>query len=82
MQRRGFRWARRPRESPSPSHGISIAPGGDVHANPLRTLALAQGAYFLATGQLKRWHGYVLLAIYVAYWIVSFIVYGGAPVDD
>ena len=42
----------------------------------------ALAAYFLSTGRLKRWHGYVLLALYVAYWIVSFIVYGGAPVDD
>ena len=42
----------------------------------------ALAAYFLSTGQLKRWHGYVLLALYVAYWIVSFTVYGGAPVDD
>ena len=39
-------------------------------------------AYFLSTGQLKRWHGVVLLAIYIAYWIVSFTVYGGAPLDD
>ena len=36
----------------------------------------------LSTGQLKRWHGYVLLALYVSYWIVSFVVYGGAPVED
>ena len=25
---------------------------------------------------------YVLLALYIAYWVVSFVVYGGAPVDD
>jgi cation:H+ antiporter len=31
---------------------------------------------------LKRWHGFVLLALYIAYWIVSFVVYGGAPVED
>ncbi len=42
----------------------------------------ALAAYFLSTGQLKRWHGYVLLALYIGYWIVSFSVYGGAPVDD
>ncbi len=39
-------------------------------------------AYFLSTGQLKRWHGVVLLVLYIAYWIVSFTVYGGAPVED
>jgi hypothetical protein len=24
----------------------------------------------------------VLLALYIAYWVVSYVVYGGAPVDD
>ena len=42
----------------------------------------ALAAYFLSTGRLKRWHGFVLLGLYIGYWIVSFIVYGGAPVDD
>ena len=42
----------------------------------------ALAAYFLSTGRLQRWHGYVLLGIYIAYWIISFTVYGGAPVDD
>ena len=42
----------------------------------------AVAACFLWTGNLKRWHGIVLLALYVAYWIVSYVVYGGAPVDD
>ena len=42
----------------------------------------AIAAYFLSTGRLKRWHGYVLLGLYIGYWIVSFVVYGGAPVDD
>ena len=39
----------------------------------------ALAAYFLTTGQLKRWHGYVLLGLYVGYWIVSYIVYGALP---
>lgn len=39
-------------------------------------------AIFLATGQLKRWHGVVLLALYVAYFVVSLTVFGGVPVDD
>jgi len=42
----------------------------------------ALAAYFLSTGHLKRWHGYVLLGLYITYWIVSFVVYGGAPVED
>jgi cation:H+ antiporter len=70
--------------------GIVVLAGGTIVIGsnvlrwhlPVLVGMTALAAYFLATGQLKRWHGYVLLAIYVAYWIVSFIVYGGAPVDD
>lgn len=39
-------------------------------------------AYALWTGHLRRWHGVVLLAAYVAYWIISFTVFGLVPVDD
>jgi cation:H+ antiporter len=39
-------------------------------------------AAFMWTRNLKRWHGFVLLALYIAYWVVSYVVYGGAPVDD
>jgi cation:H+ antiporter len=42
----------------------------------------ALSAYFLWTGQVKRWHGFLLLGLYMAYWTVSFVVYGGAPVED
>jgi cation:H+ antiporter len=70
--------------------GIVVLAGGTIAigSNTLRwhlpVLAgmTALAAYFLSTGQLKRWHGYVLLALYVTYWIVSFSVYGGAPVED
>jgi cation:H+ antiporter len=64
--------------------GGTIAIGSNVLRWHLPVLVgmTALAAYFLARGQLKRWHGYVLLAIYVAYWIVSFVVYGVAPVDD
>ena len=64
--------------------GGSIAIGSNVLDWHLPVLVgmNALAAYFLSTGQLKRWHGYVLLALYVTYWIISFSVYGGAPVDD
>ena len=32
----------------------------------------ALSAYFIHTGRLRRWHGLVLLALYIAYWVVSF----------
>ncbi|HVL83446.1 MAG TPA: sodium:proton exchanger [Pseudonocardia sp.] len=38
-------------------------------------------AYFLSTGRLRPWHGYTLLALYAAYWVVSFAVFGGAPIE-
>ena len=70
--------------------GIVVLVGGSVVIGssvlrwhlPVLVVMTAVAAYFLSTGQLKRWHGYVLLALYVSYWIVSYIVYGGAPVDD
>jgi cation:H+ antiporter len=70
--------------------GIVVLAGGAVAFGssvlrwhlPVLVGMTALAAYFLSTGQLKRWHGYVLLALYVAYWIVSYIVYGGAPVED
>jgi cation:H+ antiporter len=70
--------------------GIVVLAGGTIAiaSNTLRwhlpvlVGMTALAAYFLSTGQLKRWHGYVLLALYVTYWIISFSVYGGAPVDD
>jgi cation:H+ antiporter len=64
--------------------GGSIAIGSNVlrwHLPALVCLTWV-AAYFLSTGRLQRWHGFVLLGLYVAYWIVSFVVYGGAPVDD
>jgi cation:H+ antiporter len=64
--------------------GGSIAIGSSVLRWHLPVLLCLTGvsAYFLWTGQLKRWHGFVLLGLYIAYWIVSFVVYGGAPVED
>jgi cation:H+ antiporter len=64
--------------------GGSIAIGSNVLRWHLPVLVgmTALAATFLARGHLKRWHGCVLLALYIAYWIVSFVVYGGAPVDD
>ena len=64
--------------------GGSIAIGSSVLRWHLPVLIglTALSAYFLSTGQIKRWHGFVLLAIYVGYWIISYVVYGGAPIED
>ncbi|MEQ3551124.1 sodium:proton exchanger [Pseudonocardia nematodicida] len=38
-------------------------------------------AIFLATGRLRRWHGVVLLILYLAYFVVSLTAFGGVPID-
>jgi cation:H+ antiporter len=38
-------------------------------------------AYFLSTGRLRRWHGFLLLGLYALYWVVSFGVFGFVPAD-
>lgn len=38
-------------------------------------------AYFLSTGHLRRWHGFVLLGLYIVYWVVTFFALGFVPVD-
>jgi cation:H+ antiporter len=70
--------------------GIVVLAGGSVAIGssvlkwhlPVLVCLTALSAYFLWTGQVKRWHGFLLLGLYMAYWTVSFVVYGGAPVED
>jgi cation:H+ antiporter len=68
--------------------GITLLAGGvvvgsDVVIWHLPSLIALNGfaAYCLSTGRLKRWHGCTLLALYVAYWVVSLVAFGGAPVE-
>jgi cation:H+ antiporter len=64
--------------------GGSVAIGSSVLRWHLPALIVLTGiaAGFLWTGHLKRWHGILLLGLYAAYWIISYAVYGGAPLDD
>jgi cation:H+ antiporter len=69
--------------------GIIILAGGAIAVTPdviswhLIALIVVTGlaAFFLYTGRLQRWHGVVLLALYVAYWVLSFVVFGTAPIE-
>jgi cation:H+ antiporter len=68
--------------------GITLLAGGivigsDVLIWHLPSLIALTGfaAYCLSTGRLERWHGCTLLALYVAYWVVSLVAFGGAPVE-
>ena len=46
---------------------------------PAVVLVTALAAYFLHEGRLKRWHGLLLGGLYVAYWIVALLAFGGVP---
>jgi cation:H+ antiporter len=61
--------------------GLVIGP--DVLTWQLPALIVMTGcaAYFLSTGHLKRWHGFVLLGLYIIYWAVSFVAFGLVPAD-
>jgi cation:H+ antiporter len=48
---------------------------------PVLILMTALSAIFLATGRLRRWHGAVLLGLYVVYFVVSLVAFSGVPVD-
>ncbi|TQS43938.1 sodium:calcium antiporter [Cryptosporangium phraense] len=63
--------------------GGRIAVGSDVLAWHLPVLIGMTwlSACFIRTGRLRRWHGFVLLALYVTYWAVSFTILGTAPID-
>lgn len=48
---------------------------------PALTLMTWLATYFLWTGHLRRWHGFVLLGLYAAYWTVTFFGFGEIPVE-
>ncbi|WP_145982610.1 MULTISPECIES: sodium:calcium antiporter [unclassified Pseudonocardia] len=70
--------------------GIVVLAGGtivitsEVFSWHLPALVVINGfaAYALFTGRLRRWHGAALLVGYIAYWAISFTVFGLVPVDD
>jgi cation:H+ antiporter len=69
--------------------GIILLTGGSIAVDdhvlswhlPALIVMTAISAYFIFTGQLRRRHGFALLALYVVYWVVSFTVFGEAPID-
>lgn len=40
----------------------------------------ALAAYFLYEGELKRWQGFLLGGLYIVYWLIAIIVFGGVPI--
>ncbi|MFR9803060.1 sodium:calcium antiporter [Pseudonocardia sp. RS010] len=70
--------------------GIILLAGGTITVDrgvlswhlPVLLVMTLLAAAFLATGRLRRWHGAVLLALYVAYFVVSLVLFGGVPLDS
>lgn len=48
---------------------------------PALIIITAVGGVIMWRGNLRRWHGGLLLACYIAYWVISFVVFGAAPVE-
>ncbi|ADB75128.1 sodium:calcium antiporter [Geodermatophilus obscurus] len=68
--------------------GITLLAGGIVVGSdvftwhlPALVVLTALAAYLLSTGRLTRWHGCILLALYVVYWLVSLVAFGEVPVE-
>ncbi|WP_439379607.1 sodium:calcium antiporter [Amycolatopsis lexingtonensis] len=69
--------------------GVILLAGGSIVVDgyvlawhlPVLVVMTTLAACFLATRRLKRWHGFLLLALYLAYWALSFALFGGAPLE-
>jgi cation:H+ antiporter len=61
--------------------GIVVGPDVLTWHLPALVVLTALAAYLLSTGRLTRWHGGTLLALYVVYWVVSLVAFGGVPAE-
>jgi cation:H+ antiporter len=69
--------------------GIILLTGGSIETDddvlawhlPVLIGMTALGAYFISTGRLRRHQGFLLLALYIAYWVISYTVFGEAPIE-
>jgi cation:H+ antiporter len=48
---------------------------------PFMIVVTALAAYFFYRGSIKRWHGVLLGGLYVAYWVIALVVFGGVPIS-
>lgn len=70
--------------------GIILLVGGTISVNhnviswhlPVLLIMTVLLTIFLATGRLRRWHGAVLLTLYVTYFVISLMAFGGVPLDS
>jgi cation:H+ antiporter len=47
---------------------------------PSVIVVTALAAYFLYEGELKRWQGFLLGGLYVVYWLIAILAFGGVPI--
>ena len=70
--------------------GIVLLVGGAITVDadvldwhlPVLIVMTTLSAVFLATGRLRRWHGFVLLGLYVVYFVLSLVAFNGVPLDQ
>lgn len=61
---------------------VTIAPSVLTFHLPAIVIVTALAAYFMYRGEVKRWHGVLLLGLYVAYWVIALSVFGGVPIGE
>lgn len=61
--------------------GIVVGPDVLSWHLPALIVLTCLAALFLSTGRVRRWHGFVLLGLYIVYWCVSVFAWGVVPAD-
>jgi cation:H+ antiporter len=61
---------------------ITIAPSVLTLHLPAIIVMVFLAAYFMYQGEVKRWYGYLLLGLYVAYWVIALTLFSGVPVGE
>lgn len=61
---------------------VAIPPSVLLFHLPAVILLTAVAAYAISTGRVRRRHGYALAALYVTYWVVAVLVFGGVPIPE
>ncbi|WP_420191811.1 sodium:calcium antiporter [Haloplanus salinarum] len=61
---------------------VAISPSVLTFHLPAMIIVTALAAYFFYRGEMKRWHGYLLGGLYVAYWVIALVVFSGVPIGE
>jgi cation:H+ antiporter len=61
---------------------VNISDSVLVFHLPFMLIMTALAAYFFFKGNIERWHGVLLGGLYVAYWILAFLVFSGVPIGE